>query len=228
MKYVFHSLKISAVMISFLHLLLRGQMRQMWCPCTLWKWKMCLRWRILWRRNTRRVFPCWRYVAATNKKHKGSSFIKKNWQNNCLISCFYFLFGLCWFFVFYFLHITTFSIAVWKFSSPVLGSCFQKRPLSNQTVPVRYKNMAAVWLFWNTNMPAIIHVIALNVSSGNNQRLRSAVSFVLLFFQRPTQGTVCLIRVNMADHVSKSLMDIGVSAHPTMGEKTASSPSVSQ
>lgn len=76
-------------------------------------------------------------------------------------------------------------------------------------------------------MPANIHVIILNFSPGNNQRLRSAVLFVLLFFQRRTRGTVCLIHVNMADHVSKSLMDIGASAHPTTGEKTASSPSVS-
>lgn len=76
-------------------------------------------------------------------------------------------------------------------------------------------------------MPAIIYVIILTFSSGNNQRLHSAVLFVLLFFQRRTRGTVCLIRVNMEDHVSKSLMDIGASAHPTTEEKTASSPSVS-
>lgn len=130
MKYVFHSLKISAVMIFFLHLLLRGQMRQMWCPCTLWKWKMCLRWRILWRRNTRRVFPCWRYVAATNKKHKGSSFIKKNWENNCLISCFYFLFGLCWFFVFFFTFciLPPFSSRCENFPAQCLEVAFKKDP----------------------------------------------------------------------------------------------------
>lgn len=43
--------------------------------------------------------------------------------------------------------------------------------------------------------------------------------------ERPIRDSVFLIHVNMGDHVSKSLMVTGASAHPTTGEKTVSSPS---
>ena len=53
------------------------------------------------------------------------------------------------------------------------------------------------------------------------------IFFLVSFFQRPIRDSVFLIRVNMGDRVSKNLMVIGASAHPTTKEKTVSSPSVS-
>lgn len=58
---------------------LRGQMRQMRCPCTLWKRKMCLWWRLLWGWNTRRMFPCWRCVAANTIRR--NDLLCKKWNN---------------------------------------------------------------------------------------------------------------------------------------------------